>query len=415
MPTEPYLGYMPEINSGRFEAGPGPYTWIAAGEAWLAMAADVLAMGAASAGQTLSVASTLQGLTSAAMAGTSPPFFAWLAEAAATAALHAAACEAVALSYASTRADIIPLVMVNQNRISEMVAEATNFFGVNTGVIIELNREYAQFWGQDGGAMMSYDSAVTSATVLKPIPPPPIISNAPGAVASLAEATADSASQAAQGAVMDSTMQAVSSNPLGQGSQGGDAMGSMTGIMGSMMSMPGSLLGSVGSLPQSLMSPVQSAISPLMSTMSQFAKPNMTGLDRLTGYSPMMGGAFASVGSGAHGGLPLGEFSNASAGGPGVQLASKPGEYGGQLNGGLAPMGGVAPLMNAGAMKSVPMAPAGGGPGGAPMGGGMGAGHGAGGLDLKKSKSRPVIEAHNVTKPDLHVKADSKTIKSMFS
>src|SRR5690625_1783640 len=310
---EAWGGYMPEVNSGRWEAGTGPETWATAAEVWTNFAEIVLTAGTALVGEiALMTGTTLTGITAVSMMASSVPFFGWLAEMEATALMHAAACATVAESWATASAGIIPLPMVNQNRITEANLEATNFFGINTPAIAELDREYGQFWAQDASSMMSYDSAVTLATTPKMVSPPPPLTNLGQGAAQSAAQLGQAASSAAQNAQSLSNVPEQMSQAASQGAnQGGD----LSSVMGSMTQAAQAAMQALRAVGQtnpltSMGLQAQAFVGRLQSMFGQF----MGGPQQGAG----LGSAFSGAGLTSTGGLPI----STSGGGSGVGLGS---------------------------------------------------------------------------------------------
>lgn len=405
MATEAWSGYPPEVNSGRWEAGTGPASWEAATAVWTEFAGLVLA---AAQGLMAEIAMltgvTLTGMTSVAMMASSVPFFAWLATMEAHALMQAMACQIVATAWATATSGIIPLPVVNQNRITEAHAEATNFFGINTPLIGELNREYGQFWTQDGASMMTYDEAVMTATMPKMAPPPPPLSSL-GSAGKMVESAAQVGQQAAQSASqMASQSQSFADAAAQQGSSAG-------GDMSSMMQMPmqmGSQMGSqLGGQFQSLTQPLQSMMSPLQSLLGQFSNGPQFGQGLDGAFAP------ASLGT-STGGLPL------SGGGAGLGGGGIGGGMGGGMGGG--PMGNLAghgdKVKATSNLSGVPGPSLGSGNkvsgvsnGMGPMGGGGMGGAGAGANQGGSRKSETILAA-NVE--DLYGKTDRRAEARMF-
>ncbi|MEB3022958.1 MULTISPECIES: PPE domain-containing protein [Mycolicibacter] len=313
MPTEPWGGYIPEINAGRYEAGTGSATWAASAEMWVAFGTMVGTAMGAFASQVATMGINWLGTAPTAMAASAMAFGEWLVEMEMIAAVNAAACTAVAVAYAAGEAAMIPLPVVNDNRIAEMIAEATNFMGVNSGLIAALNAEYAEFWGQNAATMLTYDTDVTTATLPKPTRPPPPLASLASSAAGLGDAMARAAAKSAIGAASQSSMQGLSAATQA-GSAAAEApasqMSSMMGSAGQFMSMPGQALGQVSSLGGQLGSPLQSLMSPFQSLIS-----NLGGGMNATDASAFgIGGPAASgfdgtlVSSGGAGGFVPGGF-----------------------------------------------------------------------------------------------------------
>lgn len=404
MATETWSGYPPEVNSGRWEAGTGPETWMAASAVWTDFAGIVLTATGALMGEiAMMTGSTLTGTTSVAMLASSVPFIGWLASMEALALAQAMACATVSGAWSTATAGIIPLPVVTQNRITEANLQATNFFGVNSAAIAEMNREYGQFWTQDGSSMMNYDQAVVLATTPKMAPPPPPLSNM-GSASQLAPQAAQTAANAAQNASKMSDVGSEMQNLADSGAQSGDPMSMMSSMMSPMQSVMSSAQGALN--PQSLMQPAQSLMQPLQSMLGQF----MTG--------PQMGGGLnGNFGSGLNlsntGGVPLG--GSTMGGGMGG------GGMGGSMGGG-APLGTlnsssstVKPISNLSGVPAPTM-----GSGNQAQNGGMRGGGGAGpmggmggGNQQGSSRKSEVITAAHVDN-NIYNQVDPAREKAMF-
>lgn len=403
MATEAWSGYPPEVNSGRWEAGTGPGSWEDAAALWTDFAGIVLAAATelvTTIGMLTGV--TITGMSSVAMLASSVPFFGWLATMEAHALMQAMACQTVATAWATATSGIIPLPVVNQNRISEGIAQATNFFGVNTGLIGELNREYAQFWTQDGSSMMTYDEAVTLATKPKMAPPPPPLSSVAQAAAKSAEQLAEAGANSAQNAA---SLGDTASQFGDMASQTGSSGGDMSSMMQMPMQMASQMGGQMGGQFQSLTQPLQSLTQPLQSMLGQFSGGPQFGHGLGNSFAP------ASLGS-ATGGLPLSGM-GASGGGMG-------GGIGGGMGGGGGAMGALGgngtKVSSTSTLSGVPGPSMGSGAkmgagNGMMGGGGMGGAGGAG--NQGSSKKAETILAANVE--DLYGKTDRREEARLFS
>lgn len=321
--TEPWGAYLPEVNAGRQETGPGPATWLASGAMWTDFAALVGEAMAATMAELAALGINWQGLAPTAMGAAVVPFMSWLATMEATAAANALSCYAVAEAFGISTMTMIPTPVVNMNRINEAIAEATNFLGVNSGVILALNTQYGEFWGNNGGVMLSYDAAVQVATVPKPATPPPPLANAAGAAGQVGEAAARSAAESAIGNGTDAAMQ--SAGQAGQStSQAGSAASelpqSMMSSVGQFASAPSQLLQAAN--PSTLTQPLQSLMEPLQSLLGSMggSTSDAAGFGMGPGAASPFTGIAASAGAG-------GDAGGAGAGGGGV--------VGGGLGGGM--------------------------------------------------------------------------------
>lgn len=322
MATEPWAGYPPELNAGRIETGVGEPTWVASAGMWTTFASLVGEAMAAWAAEVAAIAANWQGSAPIQLTAVTAPFMAWLMEMEAVAAANALACYGVSEAFAIVNGSLIPTPAVNANRISEMIAEATNFFNINSGLILFLNQQYGQYWTQNAGAMLSYDEAVQIATLPKPSTPPPPLSDSAQAL----QAAAD-AGQLATSSVTDPMLSA-----LQQGGQGSS----------SAAQAPTELIQSMaGSAPQLLQAPMQAlqgggGSNPLSNLMSPFESlltsfgGNTDSPEALTGGGPWSstfappGGALADVtGGGASSSMSTGGGSGALGGGLGGSMLSQ--------------------------------------------------------------------------------------------
>lgn len=332
MPTEIWSGYPPEVNSTRWEMGTGPATWVAAAAIWTDFAALVMASAQSLSAEIAAMTGvTVTGLTSVAMLTSSVPFLGWMGAMEGIALMNALACSTVAQAWGTTTAGIIPAPVVTQNRITEAMAEATNFFGINTPIITELNRQYGQFWMQDAMSMMTYDEAVSLATMPKPAPPPPSL---PGA--QTMSAAVDSAVQAGTDTAMQASQQAVEQTSKGTQELSQGAAGSSQNAS----QMVSQMAGMVGQLPQAAMQPFQQVMQQgqqipqiLQQLLGQFMSgPQMGGdlgssfalgdMAALNGGVPLLTGAGAvgGLGAGSGGGAPLNMSLPGGGGGGGAPL-----------------------------------------------------------------------------------------------
>lgn len=302
MSTDMWSGYPPEVNSGRWEAGTGPESWAAAAGVWTQFAGIVAAATGALAAEIAALTgTTLIGETSVGVALSSVPFYGWLMSLEAIAIEHAVACATVAEAWGMTTTGIIPLPVVNENRISEATAEATNAFGQNTPLIAELNREYAQFWTEDATSMLNYDNAVVLATAPKMVPPPPPLTN----LGMASQGLMSQASRVAQAGAQTASRMSSATDGLSQATQGGGSQ-----MMSSMMGPMQSVMQSATQAPQQMMKPLQSLSQPLQSMLGQFMKgPQMGG---------GLGSAFSATSLGSTGGLPMSTSSGFGGGGMGM-------------------------------------------------------------------------------------------------
>lgn len=373
-----WSGYPPEINSGRWEAGTGPSSWTATSMVWTQFAGIVGAATAALAAEiAMLTGTTLTGETSVGVAVSSVPFYGWLMSLEAIAVEHAVACATVAEAWGAATSGIIPLPVVNENRISEATAEATNAFGQNSPLIAELNREYAQFWTQDATSMLNYDNAVVLATAPKMVPPPPPLTN----LGTASQSLMSQAGKVAQAGSQAASRMTSATDGLSQATQGGGSQ-----MMSQMMGPMQSVMQSATQAPQQMMKPLQSLTQPLQSMLGQFMNgPQMGG---------GLGSAFSATSLGSTtGGLPM---SSSGLGGGGMGMGGGGGGLGniGHLAGSsekvARPIGNLsgvpAPTLGGGGQLAASNSAMTGG------GGGMG-GAGGAGAQTQTRKSEDILAA----------------------
>ncbi|MDD4865566.1 MAG: PPE family protein [Mycobacterium sp.] len=404
MSTEPWGGYIPEINAGRQEAGAGPSTWLAAGAMWTDFAAMVGEAMAAMSAELASLGINWQGLAPTAMTAAVGPFMMWLATMEANAAANALSCFAVAEAYAVATGSMIPLPAVNMNRISEAIAEATNFLGVNSGIIAALNAEYGEFWGNNGAVMVTYDEAVQTATIPKPASPPPPLASAAAGAEQIGQAMADAAAQQALGQGTDAATNAMGSTVDGATSGTGDAngMSSMLGSASSLFSAPEQALSQFSSAGSGLTQPLNSLTQPFTSLLS-----TMGGSTSETGALGLGPGSMGSLAGFSSGGIGDGGGGGAGLGGGGVPIG---GGLGGAMLGQTYMGASGGPVKSQQVFNGVSARPsiaetvanAGPGPGGAGGGGGLSPMmHGGGSGSTSKSRaSNPVYAVPDTPDPD---------------
>lgn len=190
MPIEPWGAYPPEVNSSRI-IGTGLPSWSAMSSSWASMAGivaqEIIALGGTSAGLGANWVGSSGGTTVAKL----QPYVAWLMDMERIALENAAATGIVALTYTTTLASVVPLPLVNSNRLASVAAAteaavaqavaavpgiglaAVPAMAQAQATVAELEAQYAGMWTTNATSMTSYDTAVTSASTPKfPTPPP---------------------------------------------------------------------------------------------------------------------------------------------------------------------------------------------------------------------------------------------------
>ncbi|TAM71426.1 PPE family protein [Mycobacterium sp.] len=186
----------PEINSTRMYAGPGPFSLMAAGVAWDALAAELHA--AASCYRSVIAGLTTGrwlGPSSLSMASAYAPYMAWMAGAAARAAESAGQARLAVEVFEAAFAMTVPPPAVAANRAQLATLVATNFLGQNSAAIAATEAEYGEMWAQDAAAMYAYAAGSAAACEVTPFSPAPNVTNESGAAqqaAAVGRATSES-------------------------------------------------------------------------------------------------------------------------------------------------------------------------------------------------------------------------------
>jgi len=346
-PTEPWAAYLPEFNAIRQELGPGVATWLASGTMWSTMAAMVAEASAAFGAEVGTVGTNWHGLSQAQLVAAVPPFMSWLATAGGVAAANALAAYGVAEAFAISQGTMIPTPLVSQNRISELIAEATNFFGINTGLIAMLNGQYTEFWTNNAATMMSYDEAVQLAPVPKPISPPPPLANAMAAAAQGAESTAIAAANQGTQAATQAASQAQQPASTAAEAPASSAQTMMTSVLGSGGQLLSAPTQALSSGPQSLTQPLQSMMQPFQSLLGQFGG-NTQDAGAFVAGPPSS--AFPGANA-AFTGTPAGDM---SAGGGGAPVTSTGGIPAGSMLSNAYPYGNLGGIKSQDVFTGVP-------------------------------------------------------------
>ena len=343
MTQHPWGASTPEMNAVVLETGTTGATWAAASAAWLGLAeATLAAMGITGTQMAASIAS-ISGMRSAMHEAATPPFLTWLGTMAGIAFKQAAVTATVAESYGMARTTMIPSIQSINNRVREAAAEASNFFGQNTPLIVALNAEYASYTVMNAATGTTYGQVITAATIPVPIPPPPPLANAAQAVSDAGSAMAQAGqlvAQAGDGSLSQSAAQAASQ--VGQGGGATNSAG-MMGQMSQLFQAPMQAMQSLGSGGGNPMQMFQQLLGPAQQLFGQFGQVGGLG-DMLGGGST--GDAFSPMLTGAEGGLPLGGSGLGGGGGLGGGAgAGAGGGLGGGLGGGgLGGVGGLGTL-----------------------------------------------------------------------
>ncbi|MBY0442806.1 MAG: PPE domain-containing protein [Mycobacteriaceae bacterium] len=315
-----YWGIPPEINAFRLTmVGAGPMAHVPQVAGYQAVAATHAQQGAQMAMTAAATSPSFDGVGGTAMMDAALPAAAWISTAGAHAEMAAATIQAGIDGYAAAVVATVPHLVVVANRVREATLEATNLLGQNTPAIVEANAEYAEFWGQNAGAMMGYLATVTGllGSLSVPLAPVPMGANPLGMAAGVAAVAAQGAALGAQALSAGFSQGTSAASGVGAGVTAGVASAAQgAGQAGSGQPQPGSptaaspagkadgseLLGSA----QAMMGPAMSAPSTLESAVSE-------PLSQAGQLPSMLGGQFGGLMSPA-----LSAATGGLGGGPGV-------------------------------------------------------------------------------------------------
>jgi PPE-repeat protein len=259
--------------------------------------------------------------------------------------MAAATIQAGIDSYAAAVAATIPHLVVVANRVREVTLEATNILGQNTPAIVEANAEYAEFWGQNAGAMMGYLATVTGllGPLSVPLAPVPMGANPLGMAAGAAAVAAQGAALGAQalsaglsqgisaasgaGSVGAGASVASSAQGAEQAGSGQPPPGSPTPVLHAGQADSSELLTSA----QAMMGPAMSAPSTLGSLVSE---PLSQAGQLPSALGGQFGGLMGPAMSAATGGLGGGRGVSAGSLGSGTPWSGLNSANGGYVGGG---------------------------------------------------------------------------------
>lgn len=204
----------PEVTSAMMYAGPGGASFVSAASAWNALAAELTstAQGYETVLGRLAGEEWL-GPASATMALAAQPYVDWLTATAGQAERAAVQSQSAAAAFETAFAAVVPPPLVAVNRAELAQALQTNVFGVNNGVIAQLEAQYAEMWAQNAGTMYRYASSSALASKLESFTAAPGITDAPGTAT---QSAAVAAAQAAPAASIQESLQSFFSQITGQ-------------------------------------------------------------------------------------------------------------------------------------------------------------------------------------------------------
>lgn len=188
----------PEITSAMMYSGPGAASWLAAASAWNALAAELASTAQGyEAVLALLAGEEWLGPASATMVQAVQPFVDWTTATAARAEHAAVQSQAVAAAFEAAFAAIVPPPLVAANRAEIAQALQTNIFGINSGVIAQLEAGYAQMWAQNASTMYTYAGSAAAASDLSPFDTAPAIADPIGTNSQVAAVAAAQATPVA--------------------------------------------------------------------------------------------------------------------------------------------------------------------------------------------------------------------------
>lgn len=204
----------PEATSAMMYSGPGAASFMAAASAWNALAADLTstAQGYETVLGQLAGEEWL-GPASATMAQAAQPYVDWLTATAEQAERAAIQSRSAAAAFETAFASVVPPPLVAANRADLAEALQTNLFGLNNGVIAQLEAQYAEMWAQNAVTMYRYASSSALASKLESFTAAPSIADSAGTAT---QSAAVAAAQAAPAASIQESLQSFFNQITGQ-------------------------------------------------------------------------------------------------------------------------------------------------------------------------------------------------------
>lgn len=204
----------PEVTSAMLYSGPGATSMVAAASAWNGLAAELT--GTAQGYQTVLAQLASEewlGPASAAMFEAVMPYVTWMATTAAEAERAAVQSQSAAAAFETAFVAIVPPPLIAANRAQLAQALQTNLLGLNSGVIAQMEAQYAEMWGSNASTMYAYAASSAAASKLSPFTAPPMIASPE---ASASQAAAVTAAQAAPAASIQDSLQSFFNQITGQ-------------------------------------------------------------------------------------------------------------------------------------------------------------------------------------------------------
>ncbi len=209
----------PEVTSAMMYTGPGSSTMMASASAWSAVAAELASTAQGYDKVVTQLASEeWLGLSSASMAAAVQPYVAWMTSTGAQAEQTATQIQSAAAAFEAAFAGVVPPPLIAANRAELTQALQTNIFGLNNGVIAQLEAQYGEMWAQNSATMYNYAASSATASQVTPFTTAPTVAN-PAAASLQSTATASSLPPSIQSVLTSITtrLQSLSNPFVGQG------------------------------------------------------------------------------------------------------------------------------------------------------------------------------------------------------
>jgi PPE-repeat protein len=204
----------PEVTSAMMYAGPGSSSMMAAASAWNTLAAELASTAQGYDKVVAQLASEeWLGPSSAMMAAAVQPYATWMTTTAGQAEQAATQAQSAAAAFETAFASVVPPPLIASNRAELAQALQTNILGLNSGLIAQLESQYAQMWAQNAATMYNYAGSSATASNVTPFTNAPQIANPAG---SSLQSAATSAATSTPAASTQNAIQSALSNITGQ-------------------------------------------------------------------------------------------------------------------------------------------------------------------------------------------------------
>ncbi|MDC8995598.1 PPE family protein [Mycobacterium marinum] len=162
----------PELNTARLMAGAGPAPMLAAAAGWEALAAALDAQAVELTARLNSLGEAWTGGGSEKALAAALPMVTWLQTASTQAKTRGLQAAAQAAAYMQAMATTPSLPEIFANHITNVILNATNFFGINTVPIAFNEMDYfVRMWNQAALAMDVYQAETTANTLFEQLEP----------------------------------------------------------------------------------------------------------------------------------------------------------------------------------------------------------------------------------------------------